>query len=281
MNGDQNSSKLKALSGAFVLILVAYYAILLFHWNELDRLKLTILGLLPSTMKLGVAAIAALLSLIPILLKFIFGSNLYSNRRSVREVVDSIVRISFYVIIIIGLSFVLIFLGKLLISFFSNSYWDSAHFFWVALFIFLILGFAGLLLYKYGLISWQLLDDLKAIPIVSPIFCFGGPAFWSNNLKYASIDPKLITVYNSLSIVAGVIFIVYLALYAIFNQRYKKDDSDLAQENLLLDSSGKQISQNINQNSRKPIYYCVGIFSLGFSLFLFMIVDMLSFLLIK
>lgn len=119
-----------------------------------------------------------------------------------------------------------------------------------------------------------MLSDLKAFPIVSPVFCFGGPIFWFKNLEHLSLNASQISIYNTLSIISGIIFLLYLLLFAIFNQRYSKDINRFQNKNDIVDSKGNPISGTIEGKNSLIIYSIFGMFCFGFYLFSLTITDL-------
>jgi hypothetical protein len=126
----------------------------------------------------------------------------------------------------------------------------------------------------FGLIRWKLLTDLKAIPIVSPVFCFGGPALWPKNLGYASLDPKSLFIYSTLTIISGTIFLCYLLVFAALNQRFSEKVELQTAHSLLYNAKGqKKDTQGISElNATK---FCLLILGAGLFSFLLVIFEII------
>lgn len=245
--------------------MVAYYTIILFHWHYLLS-YLTQHSLFSS----GIIYISLLLPMILMKGGFIF----YDRKKPKAESFKTVAAISFYILLTLSLGLFVVLAAKWLRQLLTTPYWHNAHLFWVAISLFLVLGYGYLLLYKFRLISWELLVDLKAVPIVSPIFCFGGPKLWADNLPFLAQNRELQSIYTVTSITAGVLFLIYLILFAIFNNRYtatkKKSESlvDINQQALSIET----------KPSTPPLYVCLSILGLAFFLFLLTVFDILLFL---
>ena len=260
MYGNRESFHIKSLSIGVLLALVAYYAVIVFHWDEIIN----------AVTHPHFAIISA--AFLPSLIKGGLFFRLYRKQKSISKAIKSVAIITYYLVGIAASAAAIIYLAGLLSRLISSSYWERTHWFWISISLFLILGYAYLLLKNFGLIRWKLLADLKAIPIVSPVFCFGGPVLWSKNLSYASLDPKLLSVYSTLTIISGAIFLCYLLVFAAFNQRFGEKKAADTEHSLLYNAEGQiKVEQRISEpNATK---FCLAILGAGLFSFLLVILD--------
>lgn len=168
-----------------------------------------------------------------------------------------------------------------------ESIWLAYHWMIISCTVLMLLFLTGLMIWHLNLISWNILSDLKAIPIGSPVFCFGAPVFWSKNLAYASLGPKLLATYSSLSITAGIVFLFYLILYGLLNHKFKEksDSPPSATENPvgIVDRDGKPIindqthtpsaEESKRRSEVKTTCICLGVFGLGLGVMLVVLLD--------
>ena len=224
----RESSNLKSLSVGILLTLTAYYAVIVFHLNEILKIV--------AKSHYGIFAVAFFM---PGLIKGGLFLKVYRRQKSLSKALRSVTNITYCLIGIAGTIAAMIFVSGLLSKLLASAYWSRAHWFWISILLFLLLGYSYLLLNRFGLVCWKLIADLKAIPIVSPIFCFGGPFLWSKNLGYASLDPSLLSKYSTITIISGVVFLCYLLVFAVLNHRYSETEDGKVQ--VLYDSEGKKI----------------------------------------
>lgn len=59
------------------------------------------------------------------------------------------------------------------------------------------------------------LENIKALPIGSPVFCFGAPAFWKDSLKNMNLPELEISFLNGISFFAGILFLIGLLIYFV------------------------------------------------------------------
>ena len=57
--------------------------------------------------------------------------------------------------------------------------------------------------------KWSALDELKSIPIVSPVFCFTGPFLLKKDVISDAISINQTRIYAFMFFVAGVLFVLF------------------------------------------------------------------------
>lgn len=61
----------------------------------------------------------------------------------------------------------------------------------------------------------EFVENIKALPIVSPVFCFGAPAFWKDSLKGMNLPELEISFLSGISFFAGILFLIGLLIYFV------------------------------------------------------------------
>lgn len=61
----------------------------------------------------------------------------------------------------------------------------------------------------------EFLDNVKALKFVSPVFCFGAPAFWKKSLETLKIPENEISFLGGISFFCGVIFLISIIVFFI------------------------------------------------------------------
>jgi hypothetical protein len=162
---------LRSFSAAVLLVMIAYYVIAAFHlpnpvkvlrsggWTLVVSWYMWVIVLLGVVAKIGIL--------------FSFGTTISGPRK----LIPALLTVSFYLVLLGAISLSLALVASKLPSLLTSFYWRKSHWFWIGLLVFLAYGFFGLLIGRFGLFHWQALRNLKAIPVVCPVFCFGGPHF--------------------------------------------------------------------------------------------------------
>ncbi len=197
---------------------------------------------------------------------------IYQDQDSIKKAFNAVVLVSTYlcvVFLVIGLSIKLL---SWLSVFLNSEYWKRSHWFWESLVLLIIFSLSGIGLWKKNLISWEMLQDIKTIPIVSPVLCFGAPALWSKNIAYASLDSSLIETYSTLLILTGVIFLLYLVVFGLLN--HKLSNQIQSNEPIILDANGNLFPTD-KKNRTIATSVCFCLFCLGLYIFLVVLVDVL------
>lgn len=103
-------------------------------------------------------------------------------------------------------------------QFAASEYFQRSHLFWAAVALLIALYPIPKLLNRFDMVRWQTLTDLRALPFVSPAFCFGLPVLLSSNVSPLQLDTKTLGAYVLLSFTSGVLFIAFLIFFAVANR---------------------------------------------------------------
>lgn len=264
---NRKSSRMQSLFLAVFLGILVYYGIVIFHW----QMVLGMITALPLS-AVGVIYVASLILTPAITGKLCAKSRLLELGASEQESWKFVVRVSFYLLVVLSTIGGSIWFGVWLSKIFKSQYWQDSHWFWVSAIVLLIFGHTFSLMRSSGLISWKMLQDIKAIPIISPVFCFGAPALWSSNLAYASLSRSLISAYSTLSILAGVLFLVYLVAFGVLNHRFSEENKN--EEPAILAPDGSRVSE-VSRGEVIATNICFAIFGVGLYVFVVVLVDVL------
>ena len=254
----------RTLSFAVFLAMAFYYAAIAFHWTYIARwlagLSVPVLGY-------------ALLTSFTIAIKGGMFIRIYSRQDRGTKARNAVILVSFYLAIALTTVGAAVWASEWLRDFFSTAYWQSSRWFWISSVLLLIFAILGYVLQTKRLISWNMLQDLKAIPIVSPIFCFGAPVVWANNLAYASLPKEILSIYNTLSISSGALFLAYWVAYAACNHRFGESKGKSTSQGLLR-SDGEPLAAP-SPTAEVPTWVCLSIFAAALYLFALLLVDVL------
>jgi len=106
----------------------------------------------------------------------------------------------------------------------------------------------------------EFIDSIKALPIASPIFCFGAPAFWTKSLLQFHLKASDISMLSTLSFFTGVVFLIALLLFYVA-KNYNTSTSTFTNETSL--------------QTKKSIYkVSLGLIFLSISFLLFVCIDL-------
>ena len=259
--------------------MVVYYSIAFFHLpNPIAEVR-------ASGIKSEVTLYVALLNLVIILLGltgkagmlFSVGARLSGPKK----ILPSILTVSFYLALIGVASVAIAALSWRLTALLSSSYWNESHWFWVALLVFVSFSALALIVRAFGLYQWEVLRNLKAIPLFTPAFCFGGPFFLKKNLAEAGVDDRTLLIYGGIIFLAGGVFLVYLVLFALFDHRYRAEDARSEERTRpgIVGTDGRPLrvwpvyrSRNA-PTDEKPVYIGFLLMGIGMSLTSFVIID--------
>jgi hypothetical protein len=256
----------RALSAAAIITVLAYYAVILFH--RLDLVAALVRSGIPLFVIYPLLMLPALGAKMGVVL-WDRGSRAVLNPRG---------------FLLLSSGFALVFVASILAvvwivhrvpRWLSDSYWGVHHWVWTGVTLAALLAYVGVALYRYARIDWQLLDDLKAIPIVSPVFCFGAPSLWARTDSFGALtglSPATVRTYSVLAYASGVVFLVYLVCYAIMRPR---PASETYASPILVDQTG-QPARNTVSNTERQASVCLLIFAAALYLFLLAIVDSLA-----
>lgn len=252
---------LQSFSLATLVVMVAYYAIAIFHLpNPISLIRarggsgeapVYLIAIYSGVLLLGMAGKAGLLL------------SLGARRTGARRVIPAFVTVSYYLVLIGSSALAISLLSSRLSSMVSSAYWKSSHWFWVSLLLFLAYSFLALTFYKFGLFQWAVLSNLKVIPAASPVFCLGGPYFLSQNLASVT-NGAAIRLHGLLMLVSGALFLIYWLWFSFFDQRYKEVPE--------AEEAGKKTKKKVKYRPRnapleeRPVY--IGFALFGVSLYL-------------
>lgn len=62
----------------------------------------------------------------------------------------------------------------------------------------------------------KFIESFKALPLVSPVFCFGAPSFWNDSLTILGLPTQAIHKINVVSFLSGIAFLLSLILFFVF-----------------------------------------------------------------
>jgi hypothetical protein len=206
------SLHLRSFSAAVLVLMLAVYAIAIFYAPEAMAWLRTI-G--PSSEVLVYNALSfTVLMIVTMTTKFgalwLLGPK-PTNRRVLWQ---SFGAVSFYLVFAGSMAFATLLVARHLITFLGTRFWSESHWFWLSLILFLAFGFVAIVLLKYELYTPAVLQELRALPIVSPIFCFAGPKFLLDNFEKFGITSAALRPHAILLVVAGILFLLCLIVQA-------------------------------------------------------------------
>jgi hypothetical protein len=254
----------RTISFAVFLAMAFYYAAIAFHWPYitawLSSLSIPILGY-------------ALLLSFTVAMKGGMFLRIYSRQDRGTKARNAVLLVSFYLAVALTTVAAAVWVSQWLRTFLSTPYWQSARWFWTSSVLLVAFAILGYVLHSKKLISWNMLQDFKAIPIVSPVFCFGAPVVWANNLAYASLPKETLSIYSTLSISSGSLFLAYWVAYAVCNHRLA-ETKDKNSPVGLLGTDGKPLPAAAAP-TEVPTWICLSIFATALYLFALLLVDVL------
>lgn len=262
----QSFFALKSFSIGLLISMIGYYAIVLFHLpNPIKLIKSQ--GLM-SKLTIHYMAIFFLFLLLGAGTKFgalLVGGWITKTRPNKAAIFMSIS------IFLVGIGMTLLsvlILSEFLSTRVSNSYWKNSHLFWVALLLFLLFSYFSLLLKRYELFTKEALTNLSAIPIISPVFCFGGPYFFGQNLAFKNLPQTLLNIYYTISFSSGIFFVAFLILNAFL--RAKTDKNKTSSTSLILPNQ----PVGLNKRESKLLIANYLLLGLGAYLLCVLVIDM-------
>src|SRR5262245_21556828 len=193
---------LQSFAVAVLLAMIAFYAIAVFHAQA------ALTWLRANAPSEGVVYYLAFISaFFLIAMTGKFGALWLLGPRPTpwRLLRKAFVAVSFYLVFIGSMASACVMLARRLGSFLGSHYWAEAQWFWIALLLFLVFGYVALVLKMYGLYSANVLREIRAIPVVSPLFCFAGPKFFLDNVQKFGVPAGNLRVHAILMVLAGVL----------------------------------------------------------------------------
>lgn len=262
----QSLFAVKSFSTGLLIILIGYYSIVLFHLP--NPIEIVVRHGLFSRIFAHYLAIFFIFSLFAAGGKsgaIVVGGYLSGKKPNLKQ---SFISISFFLVglgaTVLSIMLILRFIKKNI----TRDYWNNSHWFWAGLFVFLFLSYVYIIIRKNGLFIKEALDNLKTIPIISPVFCFGGPVLFSKNLAFANLSQNgLLNVYSILSIIAGIIFLLFLVFYSFLKTSNQVKDSNKI---ILPNNVYSEINSGKNKMLLNSSFITLGI---GIFLFLFLLID--------
>lgn len=257
--GYAKSFHVRSFSLAVFLGLAFYYTAIVFHWQYFAFTDIPYWITFP------------MIVCIPLVSKGGMWVRVKSHQKSSVKAWKAVGLVTYYLMMTIATISFALFIIYWFRNLVSTVYWAKMHWFWESAFLLLLFIFPAYAFHRRALLTWPVLQDLKAIPIVSPAFCFGAPIMWSNNLAYATLPKETLSAYGSLSIAAGIIFLLYWVAYAIGNQ-FSINPEATVNSMSILGADGNSM-RPANQHKEQITWICFGIFYLALYLFSLVLFD--------
>ena len=211
---------------SLVVVLGVYYLAIFAHW-ELFLNWLTSRGILVLPPLSLYVVVFGTSTLVPMGLKVLWVKFRLVSWTSIL-VFSAIVILSFLVVGILGFSG----LRQLWMSILHSSYLKQYHCFWLAVscVLFYVLLFD---LIRQSSRIYRFLDEFKAFPLISPVFCFGAPVFWQKSLAALGLTPGAARSLGVVSFVSGIAFLIALVLFYVAKSM-KRHNDDQSVDRLLI-----------------------------------------------
>ena len=255
----------RALSAAAIISVLAYYAVIMFH--RLDLVGALVRSGIPLLVIYPLLALPALGAKM--------GVVLWGGSRALLKPRGFLLLSSGFAAVFVASILAVVWIVHRMPGLLSGRYWVVHHWVWTGVTLAALLAYVGVALYRYARIDWQLLDDLKAIPIVSPVFCFGAPSLWARTDSFGALtglSPAIVRTYSVLAYASGVVFLIYLVCYAILRPRPANESYASP---ILVDQTGEPVRNTVS-NTERQASVCLLIFAAALYLFLLAIVDSLA-----
>jgi len=259
-----NIQQFLALS-CFLLITV-YYTLLTFYGRSMLTAVATQLMLVFPPF----VAYSLVFSLVFILPMYLKRRMVLYSKPPIRS---TIVLFSFYVVVIFGSFW--FYWSKAGIksawhSILSSNILAEYH---IAIFLIPTLLLLGTLQYcvmRFGN-AMEFIGDFKSFPLLSPVFCFGAPAFWTKSLSSMGLNSASIRIASVLSFCCGLLFVIGIVLFHLLKnlQRpYKATafSENIAEPLLILPDSVETTDTKKTFRVRLLGAICLAIILLGLSL---------------
>ena len=200
---------LNATSVAVLIVMIAYYAIVAFHFpitrafdNPWAKTNLYFLALSCGIMCLGLMGKIGLL--------------LIMREESSLKLT---VAVSFYLIAFGAATLTIVMLASDVAEFLRKPYWQRSHWFWIGMLLFLLFSYIGYLFYRYNLYQWGVLRGLNGLSCGSPVVGFALPFGLSKNVAYLELPSPVQRVHAYVAILAALFFSLYLIVFYILTAR--------------------------------------------------------------
>lgn len=123
-------------------------------------------------------------------------------------------------------------------------------------------------------LKWGLLKRLNTVPVptISPLLCFSGPYAWKNSDVADIVTPDVFQLYSTWLFSAGILFILYWFLYAVFG--YASEIRRKPEVMPLADGPTPDDSQSdAERKDRWMIRVCLAMAMIGAYIYLIVVVD--------
>lgn len=266
----EKSYNLRISSISFLLVLLIYYAIIIFHVDiqtfERSPILISLISYAPFV-------------LFPLALKG--GYFLYRGYKGEpwKMAVKTIFLMTLYIAIFQGAAVIAITIAEFSSLISASAYYQSYRTLWIAIALFVCFYIVYFWLAHYDLIKWQALNDLKVIPFASPIFCFGMPFIIKNNTSPISLDAATFNKYIILSFFAGLLFIIYILAYAFNNHKITGQAQTIS--SLIFEGFENTPQQVLDRYVRSATRLCFGLFGIATYLLVLAILDLLTVLVLS
>lgn len=210
----EDSLQLRSFAIGVLLAMSTFYAIVIFHADVALAWVKSAAGTKTEAFTYNVLLFAAMLILG---MTGKFGALWVLGPKADRwkVVKQSLIAVSLYLSFAISSVLTLVFVATHARGLLGSSYWSRSQWFWQTLLVGLLLAFIALLLHSRRLFTHDVLRDLRALPVVCPLFCFAGPKFLLENFEKFGISQSKLRVHSALLIVSGILFLASLAMQAI------------------------------------------------------------------
>jgi hypothetical protein len=185
-----------------------------------------------------------------------------------KQALKTFIALNLYLLIFEGGTFVALALSYYGTRITTSAYFQSTHLFWISIGVFIFFYTIYLQLRRHDLLKWQALTDIKAIPFVSPAFCFGMPLVFKTNMAPVVLDAATYNKYVIMSFASGLIFAIYCALYAVHNHKFSITDAKSSNA-FILPTSSDAPSADKEKYAKHVTSICFGL--LGCALFLLLV----------
>ena len=188
-------------------------------------------------------------------LLFVFGpigmkGGILNSKPRRKKYFPMVLLLSFYIVVLVG-SVLLIYsdvsIGSIWKHLINSGFMQKHH---ITLFIvtsLLLYGTAMYFVVCYGS-PLLLVEDFKSFPLLSPVFCFGAPAFWTKSLSTLGMDESSIKAASILSFSSGLFFVAGIVLHQIV-KNITKNETDISKNLEIKSASTIVLPSNFARSS--------------------------------
>jgi hypothetical protein len=207
---------LHLVSASFIIVVSAYYLVLIFHIRNpiISAVREGIFSPISSPILYTYLIFIAL----PLAMKGVY---LWKgiHRNNVRGRILSVMYATVAAVAVQGVFLIAMIAGHFGANILESEYYKETRTFWAALGLALAWWGFTWPLRRYRLLEWETLKNLKGVPILSPLFCFGVPALFTTNFAPLSIPTTDKVIFTSLSVLSGFLFAAFLVFLAFHEHR--------------------------------------------------------------